>query len=202
LLRRREHIRFEALAEVPAEPSSSDPSKDVAGEQLRKALTFEHRIADTRRVDRERFEPADSKRLRRRKAMFAAVCVQTVFCAVILGYLLLSDTARMDAQLRYWLSVDQSKSLLVSVRPRMDGQVRVRGVSENFDSVMSPESFFLGHKWKPTVARDPVTRDVTGLYGLLLFVSGVMSVAFGVALRREARFRDLLATSVGESPTK
>jgi len=200
LFRSGECIRFDALAEVPVPPGSSASSADLAGPELSKALAFEHRIADTRKVDREE-KSANPIRRRASKTIFGLLCAMTIVCGGFLSYLLLSDAGRLDAELRYWLSVDDSKSLLVYVLPRTDGQVRVLGVTEKFDRVMSLESFFFGHKWKPTVARNPITRALTLAYALVLLLSAALALTFGIGIRREARIQNLLSISVTDERT-
>ncbi len=191
LFRCGEYIRFEALAEVPV-PSGKQGGS--ASDNLKKALSFEHRIADTRKIDSREISISDYRRKRIwiQVGVLAAQAIATTF---LLAMEFRTGDPLQAGDLQFWLTADNSKTVLVSVTPIANGNLRLRGVKEKFETVMPVEEFFYRRKWKPTI-----TKCYCGIASVLMFVaiillSSGLAAALLRSLRRESRLRSVLALS-------
>src|SRR5579871_4349759 len=133
LFRCREYLRFEALAEVPASDESTkrDPEKS-----LRQALSFEHRIADTRKVDSTEVGLTDSRKKRAWTMLgFLAGNAIMATAGIIISFRL--GNPNLEGDLRFLYAPSQgSQAVLVQITPLSDGTLRVKGVNENFEAVI------------------------------------------------------------------
>jgi hypothetical protein len=143
LFRCGEYLRFEALAEVPAEETVG---KDNSAQRLQRALAFEHRIADTRKVDTTEIV---MKASRRRSALQSAfmMSLNVVMSAAMLVWLLFFSNPSLEGNLQFWYAPDKSKSALVTITPRSDGKLHLKGVTEKFDAVVPVETFWVRLLW-------------------------------------------------------
>lgn len=186
LFRRGEHIRFEALAEVPAQTDRGDSS---LGEILEQALTFHHRIADTRKVDRQEL-PTTSQR-KRRKYRSILMGTQLLVLAVLVVFATWFDTGR--AEIQYSLVRSDSSVVDVTVRPKLNGTLELRGAQDEFREVLPIKSFYFDRKWAPKV----IARRLDNLTILLVAFSAMIAIAFlfgsAAEWRRIKRLTKLLA---------
>jgi hypothetical protein len=137
LFRCDEHIRLEALVEVPeagATPASKPERKPSA--RLVESLTFHHRIADTGKVHSTEIPPRTNRRLRRLLsiAVLYLVGLPLVYAAT---YWYLGRPGRLD----YQFESKEGKTVHVRVSPRLSGQVRLNGVGSPYEETMSLQEF-------------------------------------------------------------
>lgn len=187
LFRSGEYVRFEALAVIPA---SEQSSREDAAQRLKEVLTFEHRIADTRKVEYKEIPP---DRRRKRLSLITMLAGNVIIAGIglVLGFWWGSPT--QEGKLRFWLMANDSKSILVTIRPLADGNLRVNGVNEKFEATMPAETFFYKQKWKPVIARDYFAVVSFVMMAIIFVSSASMATYLGVTIRREARLKDLLS---------
>jgi hypothetical protein len=179
------------LAEVPAsEPSS----KEDAARRLKEGLAFDHRIADTRRVDSREISLTGYRRARIR-TLIVMLAVNAVLAGIGLGIGAWLEDPTQEGELQFWLVANDSKSVLVTVQPLADGNLRLKGVNEKFNATMPVEAFFLRHKWKPIIAKRYGGIVVTVMMAVILVLSATMAGYFWMTIRREARLKYILALS-------
>jgi hypothetical protein len=183
-------VRFEALAEIPA---SEQSSKEVAAQRLKKVLAFEHRIADTRQVDSREILLTENRK--KRLSLIALVAINTVLAGAGLVVGWWSGYPTQEGDLRFWLVVNDSKSVLVRIRPLADGNLRIKGVNDKFDATMPVEAFFHSHKWKPIITKEYFGMVTVIMMAILFGVSATMAIYLGITIRRETRLKRVLSLS-------
>lgn len=178
LFRCNEYIRFEALAEVPLRGANEGGYSELPDLKLQESLNFTHRIANTRQVAQQSFRYDSLSEL-----LFMAGVILMITCIVI--YLALSlREPYMD--LTFLLKTDGDKIVEVRISPRSDGRLRVEGVNEQYNEMVSLSEFFSRREWEPKV----VARS-QGIWGdRFLEVSFflLLSVLVMVFFRRTRRY--------------
>jgi hypothetical protein len=140
LFRCREHIRFEALAEVPSQAASGD-----TGKGLEKALNFNHRIEDTRKVDQKEI-PTESESIQDFLAMFVTLLILGFSGLAVYFY----PSETKYTQIIYSLKLND-RIIDVQISPQTDGTVKITGVNENFTETIPLKVFFHEHQWEPKI---------------------------------------------------
>jgi hypothetical protein len=121
LFRCDEHIRFEALAEVPIEQNKS------VSEKLKDELKITNRIANTRKIreDRLYIPSAQFPNRFRRRLMWLMLLATTVMLGMF-GYIIWGEkTAKV-----HFILKRNNKEVEVRAIPRMDGMIELEGISE------------------------------------------------------------------------
>jgi len=191
LFRCGEYLRFEALAEVP---TSEDAAKDDPAKSLKNALAFEHRIADTRKVDTTEIMLVDSRK-KRHLATLAVLALQAVLAAAAVVSAFWSGSPTLEGNLQFWYTPSGSKGVLVSITPRADGKLRLSGVTEKFDQVVPVEAFFYGRTWKPIIAKKYGETVSAVMMAFIFLVTAFLLFIYVRVLIRESRLRDVLSLS-------
>jgi len=196
LFRCGEYLRFEALAEVPntgtngrAEPENS----------LKSAISFSHRIADTRKVESTELSSIDPLRSRLRVLTVAMMAFQAVAGAALVGYSIWHEQPMLEGKLEFAYSASPQRTELVNLTPQNNGMLRLEGVNDKFEAILPVERFFYASQWKPVIvkSREKVSNNVI-IAGLSLISFGfVCYVAFSV--RKEARLRGILSLNSKKS---
>ena len=164
LFRCNEHIRFEALAEVPIEEDDTD---DVEN-KLEKGLEITHRIADTKKVDTRELPnlSRSAKQLRRglTALIFAVACA-----VVIIGWY---HFLGWPAKTNFIITTEHNKTIEVRIVSKLDGTIKVRGVDEKYEEIVSINDFFQKEGLRPKVVAEKQTAGIIilGYIALLLFI--------------------------------
>jgi len=146
LFRCGEFIRFQALAEVNVDDEGKDLGHLELGDILESTMKFVHRIANTGKVIMAEVEPVDRKRLRRR------ILVPTI--VGFMGALALGSTLLFpnhNGQLVYKYEMSDSTYTEVSIKPKSDGMIEVKGINVELDETWPSSTFFKKTKGIPTV---------------------------------------------------
>jgi hypothetical protein len=200
LFRRREHISFEAIAEVPdnrdTERSNTDPA-----DALEAAMEFRHRITDTQKINKQEVQSNTQHRKYTILVWMSASQVSIMFIVLcMLGVLIWLKG--MPADIHYLLNLDESQSVEVTLTPRLNGNVDVKGVDTDYKETIPIETFFNDRKWQPiSVARKDFLESlimicVVALLFLALLVFIVWQKRKDASLRKSLGIRStaLLAT--------
>lgn len=186
LFRCNEHIRFEALAEVPAE---TDRGESTLGGILEQALTFDHRIADTRKVDKQELLTESQRRRWRNQSVLMGSALVGLVAALVVGVWL--DRSR--AEIQYSLVRGDSTVIDVTGWPRLNGTIELRGVQDGFREVLPIRSFYYDRKWVPKVVPRPIDKPPV----LVMVFVGIAPIGYLLLsiteLRRTKQLTKLLA---------
>jgi len=167
LFRCREYVRFEALAEVPTEDPQGKKNGETIEKRLIKALTINHRIADTQKIKRKDMLPPEYglKRLKRRFAALGGLVV------VGLGLIVAAYFVEIP-EVHFLIPVGDGGFTEVTAKPRADGTFRVKGVHDKAYSKSVPvEQFYKIPGIVPKVLPHTVFRASTILIAIL-YVGG------------------------------
>ena len=151
LFRCKEYIHFEALAECPAETSKTKPYPDR--KNIEEAMVFIHRIADTDKVDSKRILPETKPKKRISYVLFP-------IAVVVLVTTMLFFSKEMFLQLSYAYKVDTGKTIEVMVSPKSNGTFLIKGISERYSKVVTPDEFFKQCDAKPEIIIDRKSKHM------------------------------------------
>lgn len=185
LLRCREFLKFQALAEVPsAGPGAS------SGRRLHKSLAFIHRIADTGAISTSVLPGEVSNR--RRIQRWAPVLTATVVIIVILVTICWSG---LPVKTNYEITLDSGGTTEVSVKRSVLGTLHVKGVDDGLRMVVPAKEFFSRDDLRP-ILKDEMSDKIflRCLMPLLLLMLAAMAVSEYVDLRKARNLRKLLTT--------
>jgi len=199
LFRRREHIRFEAIAEVP-ETRETERSKPDPADALESAMEFRHRIADTQKINRQEFQ--SDTQLRSSTRLIWITVSQISFIFIVLCVLGVKIWLKgMPANIHYFLTLDHSQEVEVTLKPHLDGNVDIKGVETDYEETIPLETFFNVRKWRPkTVASKAFLPPL-----IFVCVSILLMLALLVFIlwqkRKEASLRNSLGIHSAAAPT-
>lgn len=193
LFRCSEYIRFQAIVEVPlAEQGEKKPTESVE-EQLDKVLTIRHRIADTKSVA---VVDLPSSRLGKRrvgKTLAMSIGITLLILAASLKYLFTG----IPADVHFTIMGTNSVPIEVSLKPRLDGTVRLKGVNEKYANKMPIAEFF--HNYNPE-AKIVASSELKAIAIFMLLYISFPWVLCAVAYRerrKAERMRALLELEDG-----
>ncbi len=158
LFRCAEFIRFQALAEVPVKNKDKNLGHSELGNNLESAMKFMHRIANTGKVTRAKVEEVDRKKTIRRIIIPTIVGIIGAISIASLFYF-----KGIDGKLVYSYELSENEYTDVTIRPKSDGMLKVKGVDIKVDEILKSEQFFKRVKGFPTVTEN------TSEYYLLIF---------------------------------
>jgi hypothetical protein len=138
LLRCKEFIRFQALAEVPpVPPGSMSMPKDSSETRLETALEFDHRIQDTQPI--RRTEVGETSHLRKRLRVYLAIPILGL--AFMMAFAFVAVYEDSTKRFAYELDNGLGNSIIVKAWPTRSGQVSVTRLDQNTKSKMPLEAF-------------------------------------------------------------
>ncbi len=192
LLRCKEFIRFQALAEM-ALPEAT-PGRSVAGsleERLEGSLSFEHRIEDTRPV--RSLELQETKHLSKQLKRYLLLPVAGLAVAAALGvvFVLMGWPNRFV----YDLKTGNNQPMPVTVEPRRGGLVRVESLDGKLKATMALDEFFSKSREHPVIVEDK-SAVVGAVIALAVTYVLLPSLLAGVRFREywvDKKLRRLLA---------
>jgi len=179
-----EHVRFEALAEVPM----GEEGKDVA-RRLEKGMTISHRIQDTGKITTERVTRGEIKFWDRN------ILLVLVFSLAMIGGMSLALFELRDrAVLHFLLTTEKDGIVEIMITPRLDGTLTIEGVEQPYSETVSVVEFFSERQWEPKTANPRVPADVVflGLGGFIFALGGLSVLLLYFPYRKKIRFRKLL----------
>lgn len=180
LFRCNEHVRFEAVAEVPR-PEESRGKIDPAN-LLRYSLVFTHRIADTAPVREADLPQPISRRTKVRRAVLA---VYFLGCTLLFSAMALILPYRTGFE----ISDDQGKAIRVTAIPRGANEVDLDGVDSHYSRKLSLGEF---RALAPKVVLVKEIRTPFVVFAAVLFlVFLVISALWIIDLRKARRLRRL-----------
>lgn len=191
LFRCREHVRFEALAELPTEDPQGKKRGETIEKRLIKALTINHRIADTQKIKTKDLPPPDYG-LRRFKKRFVALGGSVVMGVVLIVVLCFTG---MPGEFRFLIPSGDGRTIEVNARPRADGTLRVKGIQDKtYSKTVPAEQFFKTPDIVPKVVPDT-------LFKVFMIPSIILYIGFPLLLaaitywehRQTKKLRQLLS---------
>lgn len=159
LFRCDEFIRFEAVVEVPLEEATDGPARRQPGDALKEVLTFTHRIADTRRVNHE--ESPDVSRL----GLVYGVILLLIPLLLVPFFWFTTEPVAFK-QLTYLLKTND-KVVEVRLVAQNDGSLKLEGIDQPYNEVVSPSDLFPKHNLEPIVTPARRTRSPKRTFLLL-----------------------------------
>jgi len=129
LFRQGEFVRLQALASVPLGEETGRTRQESPSARLEEALTFSHRIADTRDIDIKKLQDIEDLK-RTVKRVPRAILYITVLCltmAILMAYIL-----SWPGLLVYSYKLDDKNAVEVKVNPRTNGTLKLEGTKEWF----------------------------------------------------------------------
>jgi hypothetical protein len=142
LLRCREFIRFQALAEVPPDVERA------ADQQLIDALRFSHRIQDTRPI--RTIELKESKRVKKRMRRFLVLPIISIFA--VIGYIVHPNIATPTKHFAYKFKKDSVQTITVIAYPRTSSTVLVEDLDNfTYQKVISFDEFLRNCQGIPVI---------------------------------------------------
>ena len=198
LFRCREHLNFQAIAEVPASKNSKHSNKGPA-EILESAIDFHHRIADTQKIKKQEVQPNDKK-----SKSFIGLCTfQVALCFIgLIVFGVQFWLKGLPTDIHYILTLDDAQEVEVKITPRQNGKLEVEGVESDYQETVPIEVFFNNRTWQPTLV---VRKHIYLPLGLL----GSMGLIFLALLiytlwqrRRDAALIKLLGIHSGRISAK
>ncbi len=175
LFRRKEYIRFEALAEVDTEDSPDRKEEESIEKRLINSLSITHRIADTQKIKKKDLSLSDytRKRLKRR---FIPLGI-TIFLGIVffVGFYFLG----FPAKLHFIVPVESGNTIEVKVIARSDGTLRIKGVDDkSYRKTVSPENFFGASNIMAKVVPDKKAKFIMVLAPLLYIIAPLIFAGF------------------------
>jgi hypothetical protein len=166
LFRCREYVRFEALAILPDEDPHGKESGKTIEERLIKALTINHRIADTQKIKTKDLPPS-AYRLKRFQKRFVAIG----FLAIVgVAFVVSIFFMGMPAELRFLIPSGDGRTIEVRATPRVDGTLKVKGIEDKMYSKIVPvEQFFKTANIAIKVGRDSHTEALM-IISLIIYI--------------------------------
>lgn len=149
LFRCGEFIRFQALAEVPVDEKDKSLGHSELGDSLESTMKFLHRIANTGKVIRAEVEAVDRKKIIRK------ILIPTIVGVV--GAIALASSfffKGIDGKLVYSYELSENEYADVTIKPKSDGMLKVKGVDIEIDKILKAEQFFKHIKGFPTVEKN------------------------------------------------
>ena len=196
LLRCKEFVRIEALAEVP-QPSKGNVPSDDPEDLLRKAIRLSHRIADTQKVIVTDLPPAT--RAKRRFKILLSLAL--LMLATVFAFTLIWHFSGWPAQMRYNIRMQEGQSVTVKASVKTNGKVKVRGVlDKSFKKTMAIQEFVDSARVSSTLIVDPEVKAIL-IVGAIYVLFPLVFCLYSMREQRRARLlRDLL--SMDTSPEK
>ena len=194
LFRCKEYIRFEALAEVPAEDSPKRKEEESIEKRLINSLNITHRIADTQKIKIKGLTKPDFTRERFKKRLIP-MSVNLIFPIFIIVYFYFF--LGPPANLHYIVPVESGGTVEVKVRACNDGTLKIKGVDDkSYRKTMSPESFFKTPNIIPKVVPDKLFKFLIVPFLSLLFLFQLLIIGlFYLDNRKTKRILQLLDIS-------
>lgn len=153
LLRRREFVRFHALASVPIEERKETESPKRL---LSQNLAFFHRISNTAKIEQTEFDSLTPKRLRRLKIPLAMMIALGI---AIMLWLIVRD---VPEQLGFQFAASTGAVPIAVSATLRNGKVRVQSDEHSLDTDIELKDF-----WGRVTGVAPVKRDTSFLVWLV-----------------------------------
>jgi hypothetical protein len=188
LFRCNEYTRFEALAEIP----SPQPQEiyDEAANRLNKAITFSHRISNTRKVEEKELIPSqDFRRQFRRMLFMSGGYVILVILIIGISWL----WRGLPKEMNYKYKTDNYGMIEVKVIPQSNGLIKLQGVNNNYSEIIPATSFFVGCKWEPSIIISSSWKENLWVIGILTAFIIFLVFLYWLLFQREKRYRNILS---------
>jgi hypothetical protein len=185
LFKREEFVQFEALAEVP-ENKSKKPSS-----LMEKAIGFTSRISDTDRIKSLDLEPDYMKQTNAEMKNIAYIMIILAFLFSILTiYILLYDA---PCEIQYNLLDSSGDIIAVTISPKMNGAIKVKGVNNHYSEIITPEDFFSRNNLKPIVVKNKTITIVLIFGSAFIWFAAFSSInSFWQIQRKQKRIVKIL----------
>ena len=109
----------------------------------------------------------------------------------------------LPAEIHYFLILKNSQEVEVKLKPRLDGNVNIKGVTMDYKETIPLETFFNDRNWRPIAVRSRevilpiiVTASLVVLFLIFFIVTMVWP------MRKEESLRRSLFEPLGNSPPK
>ena len=216
LFKRYEHVRFEALAEIPV--STSGQKHEYPGLTLEKALTFSHRIADTRKVEKRVLPPQQpwtiidnlEKYPSLRKlvtpgfldglADIGIIVSALIFLALIVfGAIKKPWEQNKFLKTTYLLRIENEGLIEVDALQMENNTLKLVALDGSYSETVPIIEFYENRQWYPKVG--VYTNTIVSVLGAFLFLIFGVTGYFVIYFRRR-RARNLRRLIASESPLR
>ncbi len=205
LLRCKEFVQFQVLAEVPVDDGSrktNETKKPSFTEQIRMALSthshsknstieqrldhalkFSHRIEDTRQINT--VELKEDERVKKRMKLFAIIPIVGLIACIAISSMYYFKAA--PSIFVYSFLSDSTHVIPVMIKSLREKEVRLKSLDDSYDVTLSLDEFFARCKDHPstTVDTSEAKFELTLLFVVYILLPGAL-----LSLRyREYRFK-------------
>lgn len=190
LFRCGEYIRIQALAEVPIPENSENNSKKVKmGSHLEEALTFSHRIMNTRKIDQRRIYEQDVyKRRKRFSLIMLAGIVTLIFVFGVIFFI-----KGVPSQLTYNYKAKNGNSYVVTIEPRDNNKVKVKDLEGKFEIETNLNDCFANVTGNPNLTtRKDIFKPLYILATAYIGIPLLLLLIIVIANRRNAKLIKIL----------
>ena len=184
LFRKREYIRFHALAEVPL--GETDKLKS-SSKLLGNAISFYHRITNTRKIDTSELDVISKRRFRRLLVPLAVMILMGVGVSIFYQFIDKHEVLGFS----YITSQEKGESIMVATNIE-DGQVKLRSTTDDTEFAESLDVFW-GKVTGPVIVDDKKHEFMVPL--ILIAYVGIpllVLVFLLISRRRTQRLRRIL----------
>ena len=190
LFRCGEYIRVQALAEVPMPRTNKNNSKKMKiSRHLEEALTFSHRIMNTRKIDQRRIYEQDFYERRKRFSLVLLAGMVTVI--VMIG--VLSFINGIPSQLTYNYKAENGNSYFVTIEPIDNNKVKVKDLEGKFEIETNLNDCFANVTGNPNVtARKDFFNFLYLLGSAYIGLPVLLLLVILIANRRNAKLIKIL----------
>lgn len=193
LFRCDEHIRFEAVVEVPSEQDAASRSQEPASQRLNRAIRFTHRIANTQTINSEVLPPRfGSPMLKPRLDVIVGMSLVLFLASFTALTLAIGDNYKIKDL--YLINTDEGHVIRIRATDNQDGTMTLRGDGNDYSETLTNRNFYLNRYVEPVAA--PSSAKLKALV-IFLVIPVVFSLLFATTAylrerRRINRFNNLL----------
>jgi len=184
LFRVNEHVKFEALAEVPASESQNGNNREEnAVAEFKKGLTVSHRIADTHKVLTNQLPTPLSF-----KDLLFILLIWSLLGLIAIGFALaLLPTSGIfnQKELHYLITTQTGDKVEVKIEVARDGTIVTKGLEKPLEKRQSISEFFAGCNFQPIVGE----QRSSYVPNIILFVIGSLILLYNISYWKQYRER-------------
>lgn len=193
LFRRREHIGFQALVEIPLREDKSNQKLPSLSRLLSNNLEISHRIADTSDI-KKRGMPDISERKEIFHMSLAFPILMAIAAILSLGLGIFSDVNPFERGiLNYSITLDTGEIIEAKVIPKADGTLLIRGLDGKFIETIRADTFFNKYHFEPIITPSYAQRQLAYVILVILSISIIFAFLAFMRIKQAKKIRQILS---------